>query len=315
MFSTAVALLMLLATPGSQATVYQSYGGYCDTTSNPGQSFVLYGLGQRAQATYGSGPYTACTYAPGNPSVLLGELVQGTGTLTNLVVKQQQLNGAAMGGTVTIWINPEIGGPALQTSISCTLAFVSTGLYQCISSGTYLARGGDRIIAIVMPPSGTSVSPVEATIDWSYTVPGFAFGGYCGSVSNPGQAFVLDGLGQGTNQNCVYGPGSPNVSAFLGTALSTSGPNVFLSNLYVKQEQLNSAAMGGTVTVWINPKSGGPPVQTNMGCTLTPSGTLYTCSDLSHPYTAHNGDKIIVIVTPPPGQSISPVIATLSIAG
>jgi hypothetical protein len=293
--------ILLIPTP-SQGQTTVSFGGYCDTTSNPGQLFVLHGLGQNSA--------TACTYGPGNPTVLIGQLVSQNGTLTNLVVKQQQLNGAPMGGTVTVWVNPKTSGAVIQTSISCSPSFFSSGLYKCSSSNTYSVVAGDRIIVIGTPPPGTSISPVEATVDLATTSTAVQpFAGYCGSVSNTGLQFVLNGLGQNSNTNCVYGPGSP-VSAFLGTVLPRTGT---LKNLYVKQEQLNFAPMGGSVSVWVNQKSGGSPVQTAIACALASSGSLYLCNDTSHTFSVTTGDKVIVIVSPPGGQSISPVTATVDV--
>ena len=51
-----------------------------------------------------------------------------------------------------------------------------------------------------------------------------AMGGYCDTVSDPGQAFVLELLGQSglpTSDQCTYGPGSPNVSVLLGSSGKT----------------------------------------------------------------------------------------------
>ncbi len=294
---------MLMAAGVAQAQTTISLGGYCDSVSNPVQPFVLNGLGQNS--------LTTCTYGPGNPTVLIGQLITQSGTLTNLVVKQQQLNSAPMGGTVTVWVNPKTGGTAIQTAISCSLTFVSSGFYKCSSASTFSVVAGDRITVIATPPSGTSMSPVEATVDVNTVATAYqSFAGYCGSVSNTGLAFVLNGLGQTTNTNCVYGPGSPSVSVFLGLAIPRTGT---LKNLYVKQEQLNSAPFGGTVNVWVNQKNGGTPVQTSISCSLAPSGSLYLCNDTAHTFSVTTGDKVIVIVTPPPGLSVSPVTATVDV--
>ena len=303
--STALFLLVWCFSGLSHAQTTISLGGYCDSVSNPAQAFVLNGLGQITN--------TNCVYGPGSPdiSVFLGQAIPQSGTLTNLVVKEQQLNSAPMGGTATVWVNQKTGGAVVQTSISCNLAFFSTALYKCNSAATFSVVAGDRIIVIVTPPNGQSMSPVEATVDINTVSTAYqTFVGYCGSVSNTGLAFVLNGLGQTTNTNCVYGPGSPNVSVFLGQAIPRTGT---IKSLYVKQQQLNFAPFGGTVSVWINQKNGGSPVQTSISCSLVQQGSLALCNDTLHTFSVTTGDKVIVIVTPPSNLSISPVTATIDV--
>lgn len=279
-------------------------GGYCDTVSLPGQAFVLDGLGQSTS--------DVCTYGPGSPNVsaLLGTLVTENATLKNLYVKQFQLNGANMGGTARIWVNPKTGGIPVSTPLTCTLSYSSSNLYTCHNTAsTYTVVAGDRVIAIVTPPSGQSISPVTATIDLATTTTATTpTVGYCGSVSY-GTPFVLYGLGQMSNTNCTYGPGSP-VQAWLGQVLTKTGT---LKNLYVKQQQLNSAPFGGTVNVWVNPKTGTSPIETSISCTLAANGSLYTCSNTFSTYSVTTGDQVIVIVTPPGGNTVSPMTATIDV--
>lgn len=295
-----VLALLSIATCNAQSTT--SMGGYCDTVSNPGSAFVLKGLGQDTD--------NRCIYGPGSPNVsaILGTLIGSNGTLQNLYVKQFQLNGANMGGTVRVWVNPKTGGIPVSTSITCSLS--SNGsLYTCHSSSTYSVVAGDQVIVIVTPPSGQSISPVTATIDLATTTTATTpTAGYCGSVSYS-TPFVLFGLGQKSNSNCTYGPGNP-VQAWMGQVLTKTGT---LKNLYVKQQQLNSAPFGGTVSVWVNPKTGTSPVQTSISCTLAANGTLYTCSNTASSYSVQTGDQVIVIVTPPGGQTVSPVTATIDV--
>jgi hypothetical protein len=138
-----------------------------------------------------------------------------------------------------------------------------------------------------------------------------SMGGYCDTTSFPGQPFVLDGLGQVTSNQCTYGPGSPNVSALLGKLITSNGT---LKNLYVKQFQLNSANMGGTATICINPKTGTLPFVTSLSCSLSfSSSNLYTCHNIGNTVNVVAGDRIIAVVTPPGGVSISPVTATVDI--
>jgi hypothetical protein len=303
-----LSLLLFSLTTGCQLLTAQtiSFGGYCDTTSNPGQAFELNGLGQRTS--------TNCTYSPGspNPSVFQGELVTQNGTIRNLYVKQQQLNFSNMGGTATVWINPKAGGLPTVTSISCNLSFSTSTLYLCSNTGSaYTVVPGDRVLVVVTPSPGLSISPVSATLDEVTTTTTLQpYIGYCGSDSNPGLDFVLNGLGQRSLTPCTYGPGSPTVSVFLGEVIRKNG---VLRNLYAKQQQLNSAPYGGTVTVWVNQKTGGSPVQTGISCVLSPNGSLYTCNNTGGSFNVVTGDKVIVIVTPPNGQSTNPVVATVDV--
>jgi aspartate 1-decarboxylase len=100
------------------------------------------------------------------------------------------------------------------------------------------------------------------------------------------------------------------VQAWLGQVLTKSGT---LRNLYVKQEQLNSAPFGGTINVWVNPKTGTSPIQTSIACTLAPNGNLYTCNNTAATYSVQTGDQVIVIVTPPGGNTVSPMAATIDV--
>ena len=43
------------------------------------------------------------------------------------------------------------------------------------------------------------------------------------------------------------------------------------------------------------------------------SGTLYRCSNTASSYSVTTGDQVIVIVTPPGGQTVSPVTATIDV--
>ena len=87
------AIAATLCTRMPAQTLTRVLSGYCDTVSNPGQEFVLFGLGERFTAPYAPGKeYTACTFGPGSPSVFLGEVVGNGGTVKNLYVKQTQLN-------------------------------------------------------------------------------------------------------------------------------------------------------------------------------------------------------------------------------
>lgn len=253
-----------------------------------------------------------CTYGPGSPnvSVLLGALVKQSGTLENLYVKQFTLNGADMGGTVVIWDNPKTGGIPVNTGLTCNLAYAASGIYTCHNtSSTYSVVAGDRLIAVVTPPAGESISPVTATINIATTTTATTPTlGYCGSVSYS-TPFVLNGLGQMSTTNCTYGPGSP-VQAWMGQVITKTGT---LKNLYVKQQQLNSAPFGGTVNVWVNPRAGTSAVETSIACTLGSSGSLYTCNNTSASYSVSAGDQVIVIVTPPGGETVSPVTATVDV--
>jgi len=299
-----VTLVFLISGADAQTTVPLS--GYCDTISNAGQQFVLNGLGQRSQS--------ACTYGPGspNPSVFLGELVNQNGTIRNLYVKQSRLNsGVPMGGTVVIWVNKKTGGAPVNTFISCTPTFYTNDLWLCNNtSTTYSVVAGDRVIAIVTPPSGTTMNPVSASLDLvTSTTTLTPILGKCDSVSYAGQAFVLNGLGQRSTTACTYGPGNP-VSPMLGEVVTKSGT---LKNLYVKQPLFNWSTLGGTVTVWVNPKTGAFPVQTSISCTLTGSGDLYLCNNTASTHSVVVGDRVIVIATPPGSVSASPVIASIDL--
>ncbi|MFZ0285377.1 MAG: hypothetical protein WAL32_09105 [Terriglobales bacterium] len=296
----------LFAAPALAQTI-TAMGGYCDTVSDPGQAFVLDQLGQSGLPTSDQ-----CTYGPGSPnvSVLLGALVKQSGTLENLYVKQFTLNGADMGGTVVIWDNPKTGGIPVNTGLTCNLAYAASGIYTCHNtSSTYSVVAGDRLIAVVTPPAGESISPVTATINIATTTTATTPTlGYCGSVSYS-TPFVLNGLGQMSTTNCTYGPGSP-VQAWMGQVITKTGT---LKNLYVKQQQLNSAPFGGTVNVWVNPRAGTSAVETSIACTLGSSGSLYTCNNTSASYSVSAGDQVIVIVTPPGGETVSPVTATVDV--
>jgi hypothetical protein len=303
-YAVVASLVLIFTSSVAAGQTVTSFGGSCDTTSNPGAAFVLNGLGQTSTHN--------CTFGPGSPtpSVFLGTLMRQNGTLQGLHVKQFELNSAVMGGTVTIWVNPKTGGLPVSTSISCSLGFSSSTLYLCSNTGnTFSVVSGDRVFAVVTPPPNVSISPVTATIDLTTTTTTTTpFSGLCGSVSFS-TPFVLFGLGQMSDQNCVYGPGAP-VQAFLGQVLTKTGT---LRNLYVKQQQLNSAPFGGTVTVWINPKTGTVPVQTPISCTLSLNGSIATCNNTSSTFSVQTGDQVIVIVTPPGGMTVSPVTATIDV--
>lgn len=301
-FVRIVLVALALATSLMLAQTTTSLAGYCDTVSNPGVQFVLDGLGQTLTNN--------CTFGPGTPtpSTLLGALIKQNGTIEDLYVKQFPLNGANMGGSITIWVNPKTGTLPFSTAITCTLGPSSNGLYQCHNTANgYTVVPGDRVIAVVSPPGGSSISPVTATLDLATTTTVLSpLSGYCGSNSF-GTAFVLYGLGQTSNSNCVYGPGSP-VQAWLGQVITKTGT---LKNLYVKQQQLNSSGMGGTVNVWVNPKTGSSPIQTAIACTVVPNGSLYTCSNTFATYSVVTGDQVIVIVTP--ANAGSPFTATVDV--
>jgi len=311
--SVLVVVLFACLSASAQSTV--SLGGYCDTVSNPGLTFVPYGLGQQEVHTTGTSAgqsFTDCTFGPGNPvSIYVGTVLTTNGTVRNLYVKQSPLNGAPMAGTVRIWVNPKTGGAPVQTSITCSISFQGgQGIYGCNDTlDTYAVVAGDKVIAIVTPPAGQSMSPVTVTVDVTTTATStIPLSGHCYTVSNPGAPFVLRGLGQRRRTSCDYEPGSPTVSLFLGEPITRSGT---LKNLYVKQTQLNFAPLGGTVTVWVNKKTGGSPVQTTITCSITTYQGIYGCSNTANTYAVVPGDKVIVIVTPPGGTSISPVVATL----
>ncbi|MGA7293026.1 MAG: hypothetical protein WBW85_10870 [Terriglobales bacterium] len=295
--------LLTFAALGQTTT---SMGGYCDTVSTFNAPFVLDGLGQ--SSTHG------CTYlafSPGatHPSALLGTLVRQNGTLENLYVKQFELNSAAMGGTVSIWVSPKTGGAAVQTPITCTPSFYTSAFYTCHNtSSTYSVVAGDRVMAVATPPSEQYMSPLTATIDLATTAttttPTL---GWCGSNSYA-SAFILFGMGQTSDSDCVWGPGTP-VQPYFGQVLTKTGT---LKNLYVKQEQIPAQpyAFGGTVNVWVNPKTGTSPIETSISCSLPTSGyQLVTCSNTTSTYSVQSGDQIIVIVTPSTG--VSPIAATI----
>jgi hypothetical protein len=87
-----------------------------------------------------------------------------------------------------------------------------------------------------------------------------------------------------------------------------------IGNLYVKQQLLSGLGfLGATVTVWVNPKTGGIPVQTPITCTTVPfpPGDIYGCNDTVHTYAALPGDRVIVIVTPLSHETVAPITATL----
>ncbi len=305
-FALSLAVLTLLTTAALAQTT-TSMSGYCDTVSSYAP-FVLNGLG--TSATH------ACTYLAylsGSTQVsgLLGTLVRQNGTLRNLYVKQFQLNSAPMGGTVTVFVNPKTGGAPVQTSITCTPSYYQSNFYICHNtSSTYSVVAGDRVIVVAAPSSG-DMSPLTATIDLvtttTATTPTL---GWCGSNSYS-TPFMLFGMGQAADSNCVWGPGVP-VQPYFGTAITKTGT---LKNLYVKQEQIPAQpfAFGGTVNVWINPKTGTSPIQTSISCTLPTSGyRLVTCNNTAATYSVQSGDQMIVIVTPN-GGGVSPVAATIDI--
>jgi hypothetical protein len=70
---------------------------------------------------------------------------------------------------------------------------------------------------------------------------------------------------------------------------------------------LDSAPFGEAVNVWVNPRGGTSMIETSIACTLGANGSLYTCSNRSVTYTVNAGDQVIVIVTPPSGETVSPV--------
>ena len=305
-FALSLAVLTLLTTAALAQTT-TSMSGYCDTVSSYAP-FVLNGLG--TSATH------ACTYLAylsGSTQVsgLLGTLVRQNGTLRNLYVKQFQLNSAPMGGTVTVYVNPKTGGAPVQTSITCTPSYYQSNFYICNNtSSTYSVVAGDRVIVVAAPSSG-DMSPLTATIDLVTTTTATTptLGG-CGSNSYS-TPFMLFGMGQAADSNCVWGPGVP-VQPYFGTAITKTGT---LKNLYVKQEQIpvQPYAFGGTVNVWVNPKTGTSPIQTSISCTLPTSGyRLVTCNNTAATYSVQSGDQLIVIVTPN-GGGVSPVAATIDI--
>ena len=210
-----------------------------------------------------------------------------------------------MGGTVVIWDNPKTArmqrGIPVNTGLTCNLAYAASGIYTCHNtSSTYSVVAGDRLIAVVTPPSGESISPVTATINIATTTTATTPTlGYCGSVSYS-TPFVLNGLGKCLRRLHHYGPGNP-VQAWMGQVITKTGT---LKNLYVKQQQLNSAPFGGTVNVWVNPRAGTSAVETSIACTLGSSGSLYTCNNTSASYSVSAGNKVIVIVTPPGGETV-----------
>ena len=325
--SVVILILSASALTNAQTTpLNQRLMGYCDGfPSAPGQPFILYGIGEREPATYVTGQeWTRCSYPLGGPDVWLGELLRSVSSLqtttVGLYVKQARLSTSAMGGTVRLWVNSKGAGAPTQTTVSCTLTPASADLYTCNSTGQSVTlHTGDRIISVVTPPAGQTISPVSAMVELNGFGDGsYALSGYCNSVSDPGNSYVLFGLGQRTSPGCSYLPGTP-VASSLGEAFVPPGPanaTWTLKRLFSKQQTIGGAGtLGGTVKAWINPKSGGLPVPTPITCSLAASqGGLYACSDTTHSYVVNVGDRVIVIVTPSGGNtSLAPVAATIEV--
>jgi hypothetical protein len=301
---------------------------------NSSKPTVLYGSGQRASVhsqlmgkPVTTAQYQWCDYPFGDlsfPDVWLGESATINGTLTNLYVKQQQLERAPgewtpMGGLVEIWINKKSGGVPISTGISCQLPSVSS-FATCSSAAGYPVEAGDRIIAIATPYSN-ELSALKATVD---ILPGSNPGttipltGYCKSPGNAGGSSVLFGLGQRSTDDCWVAPAAlsapyTSISATLGEMIPSPGPinSGVLTNLAVKQELTTSGGgLGGTVSVWLNPKSG-TPEKTSISCTLTPSTSNFAFCSSNQSIGAAPGDKVIVVADAPSGASAAPLSATL----
>jgi hypothetical protein len=326
-------------TPTSPLTAVLS--GICITAKTTySKPTVLYGLGQRAPFQKVDPwkniqiiGYTTCDYSPGTlsfPDVWLGEPAAATGTLTNLIVKQQQLQISPgvytpMGGRVDIWLSQKSGGTPFFTGITCTLPTSGT-FGSCTNSGTHTVSVGDRVIAIATP-SGSELSPVRATVDIvASSNPGRAITltGYCDQPGDAGASLVLYGLGQTSDDKCFASPAVlsypyTSLNATLGIAIPSPGSvsSGTVTNLSVKQELTTSGGvLGGTVTVWVNPKNGPSPIKTGVTCRLTVNSSNFASCYSSAGYSAAPGDKIIVVADSPGAgtgnaQSSAPISATV----
>ena len=154
---------------------------------------------------------------------------------------------------VTVTVYPKNGTAPVPTGLSCVLSD-SGDNYTCSSFAVYSVIPGDRVIATVVPPSGTSANPVSATVEIVPALSGQAtVPGYCDTVGElrdgfgnllPVPPFTLNGFGQQSTTACNFGAGTP-VSVFAGTTIVRVPGNGYtgfpyavggkLSKLFAKQ--------------------------------------------------------------------------------
>ena len=97
-------------------------------------------------------------------SPVIGTLFACSGTLSNLVAKQANLNSSNVGHSSSL--DQSEGQRDSRSDLNFLQSTNFCSAVMCTGSGLAIScRAGDRIVVVVTAPSGLSVGPVSATID------------------------------------------------------------------------------------------------------------------------------------------------------